>query len=195
MRRAKSSRKLGKLLFFIPVLALLVLVVFALVTYVAFESGTLTVVTYSSGRYSPSFQLHATVTVGATTETSPFNFSLSQGHYTVVFGQLTWYVTPPPRAITLTGGGTEYAVGTYNPIVRVVAITQDGFNSSSVSALHGVTPVVWKNEGSSSVTFEISGVTRIPLAPGQNYTKVFAAAGTFNFDIVNTSFKGTVSSV
>ncbi|MDG6901555.1 MAG: hypothetical protein JRM80_06295 [Nitrososphaerota archaeon] len=194
MVRSKSKR-FGRVIFFVPVVAVLALMVIGLMSIASITTGTLVLETMSSGRYSPSIQLHATVTVGSTVRTSPFNLTLSQGSYTVVYGALAWYVTPVPRSLFLPNGKTEYAVGTYSPILRGIAITPNGLNSTDITAEHGVTPVVWVNERSAVTVLVVSGVGRIPLNPYQNYTMVFPSQGSFFFDIFNTGLNGTIHSL
>jgi hypothetical protein len=186
---------MGRLLFFIPVIAVLVLVAFALVSVLFSASGTLVVEAMSSGRYSPSVQLHVVVSVGSSTGTTPFNFTLPQAEYTVVYGPINWYVTPPSRSLFVPNGKTTYANALYVPITRAITVTNGGFNSTFVTAMHGVTPVVWMNRGDAVVVVEVDTMGRIPLNPSQNYTTVFPYSGTFNFDILGTNFAGAVRSL
>jgi len=79
--------------------------------------------------------------------------------------------------------------------MKGIAMSQNGFNSSSVTALHGVTPVVWINVGTLPVSIEVSSGGRVLLNPSQNYTMVFSSSGTFSFDIPNSGFSGTVLSM
>lgn len=195
MRRTKSSKRLGKLLFFIPVMAISVLVVLGLVSSITSGSGTLVINAVSSGRYSPSVQLRVSATVGAVTQTTPFNLSLSQGEYVVVYGPKEWYATPPSRSVFLPNGRTEYAIAAYSPILRAIAITPNGFNSTSVTAMHGVTPVVWINQGNSVAVLEINNIRSVALNPSQNYTMVFSSAGTYGFAIFDTNYTGLVQSL
>ena len=191
--RARRFSKAGHLLFFAPIAAIAFLVVFGLLGAASTRDGTLVVEAVSSGRYAPSVPLHISATVEGKSADTPFNATLPQGYYTVTFGSAAWYLTPPPRSVSLRGGGTAYAVGTFDPVLKIVEITQTGFNSTSVSALHGVTPVVWINKGGSGVTLEIAPDTRIYLQPSQNYTTVFQAAGTYGFSVFNTDFVGSVN--
>lgn len=189
------SRRFGRIVFFVPIAVVLALVVIGLLSVTSITTGTLVVETISSDRYSPSIQLHASVSVGSTGRTSPFNLTLSQGSYTVVYGALPWYVTPVPRSLFLPNGRTEYAIGTYTPILRGIAITPNGLNSTDITAEHGVTPVVWINERSTVSVLVISDIGRIPLNPSQNYTMVFSSQGSFFFDIFNTGLNGTIHSL
>ena len=192
MSRVRRSKRLGRLAFFLPVVALIVLIIFGLVSYVSTQSGTLIVEAVSSGRYAPSIQLHAPVTIGASTGTTPANFTLAAGYYTVDYGVLAWYVTPSPRDVSLSGGKTQYAVGYYSPVLRVIGITGGGFNLTAATALHGVTPVIWVNLGGSVVTLDIGHLNRFSLYPSQNFTYVFPSSGTFHFDVFNTNFNGSI---
>lgn len=194
VNRPKRTRRLGRLAFFIPTIVILILVVVAFVTVLSVQSGTLVVYAESSGRYAPSVALRPTVTVGSVTRISPFNLTLSQGEYTVTYGPLEWYATPSARSIFVSNGRTQFAAGVYSPIIRTIAITQSGFNMTAVTAMHGVTPVVWLNEGGSSVVLEIHSLRYVTLNPSQNFTFVFPSGGTFSFDVPNTSFNGTVVS-
>jgi hypothetical protein len=194
MSRSKGSPRFGRIIFLIPVVVIVALVFFAIFDTGATQPGTLDVVAESSGRYSPSVQLHVSVAVGSTVETSPFNFSLSQGQYLVTYGPAEWYVTPPSRLVSVLSGRMQYAIGTYEPLIRAISINQTGFNATSITALHGVTPVVWINQGASRVILEIDSIGNIPLNPSQNYTTVLPSQGTYSFDIFNTRFGGTVTS-
>jgi hypothetical protein len=194
MSRAKSSRRTGRIIFFIPIVVVLAIVLLAFVSFLTVQSGTLEVMAQSSGRYSPSVSLHPYVSIGSTTQVAPFNLSLAQSQYTVVFGPLSWYKTPAPKTLVLSLGKTEFAVGVYSPIMRGIAVSQNGFNSSSVTALHGVTPIVWINVGTLPVSIEVSNGGRVLLNPSQNYTAIFSSTGTFSFDIPNSGFSGTVQS-
>jgi hypothetical protein len=138
--------------------------------------------------------MNVAVTVGSAQGTTPFNLSLSPGQYTVVYGAVSWFRTPPPRSVAVLGGVTAFALGTYTPIIKTVAITASGFNSTSVSALHGVTPVVWLNHGGSVAVLEIQNVGRFEIAPSQNTTMVFTSKGTFSFTVFGTNFEGYVLS-
>lgn len=186
---------MGKLIFFIPVVIVLAIVAFAFVSFLTVQTGTLIVRAESSGRYSPSVILHPEVSVGSTTQVAPFNLTLPQDQYTVVFGSLTWYETPPPRTLELSLGKTEFAVGVYSPIMKGISVTQNGFNTTNITALHGVTPVVWINVGGLPVSIEVSGGGRVLVNPSRNYTVVFSSTGTFTFSIPNTEFNGTVRSL
>jgi hypothetical protein len=143
----------------------MLIVVIGLVSNEASTTGVLVVEALSSGKYSPAVPLQVSATVGTVTHLTPFNITVGAGERTVVFGTLSWYLTPAPRSVVVVGGKTAYAVGIYLPIVRVITFNRDGFNSTAVTALHGVTPVIAPN-------------ARVYLQPSQNYTMVFKSAGT-----------------
>ena len=195
MRRTNRSRRVGRLLFFIPVIVVLAIVFLAFVSYLTVQTGTLVIRAQSSGRYSTSIALHPQVSIGSTTKVAPFNLTLPQSQYTVIFGPLAWYTTPAPRTMVLPLGKTAYAVGVYSPITRGIAVSQNGFNSSTVTALHGVTPVVWINAGTVPVTIEVSNVGSMILNPSENFTAIFSSSGAFSFDIPGSGLSGTVQSL
>ena len=192
--KSRGSKRAGKFFFLLPVVIVLALAIIGFVGVTGTPSGMLVVGAVTSGRYSPSVELHVSVTIGATTRTTPFNFSLPQGGYDVVYGKSSWYVTPPSRSVQVLSGKTQYAVAVYSPVVVAVDITANGFNSTSVSSLHGVTPVSWINRQGSPVVLVITGVDSVQLSPLQNYTTVFSGTGTFRFYIANTNFNGVVNS-
>jgi hypothetical protein len=139
--------------------------------------------------------LYAIASAGSITRITPFNVTLAQGNYAVDFGPLDWYITPHTKSIFAVGGKTQYVVGTYAPVVRVITMTLNGFNSTQITAMHAVTPVVWVNNGGRLVVLELESVGSIPIQPSANYTMVFPTAGTFNFDQYNTTATGFVQSI
>ena len=193
-KQGRRQKSLGKLAFFVPVVVIALVVVVGIIYSATTQTGTLIVVAYSSGRYSPQVALHPKVEVGAQTSTAPFNLTLPDGTYSVTYEPISWYTTPNSRTVTIVGGRTAYAVGVYSPVVRVISIGSNGFNSTSVTALHGVTPVVWVNDNSTFAVVDISSVGRIILEPSQNYTMIFPSAGAYLYEILNTGFSGTVTS-
>ena len=189
--RKRGRDRFGRLVFFIPILIVLLLVAFALWSGATGTSGVLMVRAQSAS--SASTSLPASVSVNGETSTVPFNLTLAQGSYVVTFNPLGWYTAPPPETVVVPAGKTSYAVGVYTPVERVVAISNDGFNQTSITALHGVTPVVWVNEAGSPVVLDVQGVKAVPLEAGQNYTQVFQSAGKFAYSIFNTSEQGRVT--
>ena len=92
----------------------------------------------------------------------------------------------------MSGGKAQYAIGFYSPVIKAIKTTEGGFNATAVTALHGVTPVIWVNMGTSVVTLQISGFNAFTLYPSQNFTYVFPGSGTFHYDIFNTNYNGSV---
>ena len=79
-------------------------------------------------------------------------------------------------------------------IKKVIGFSQNSFNSTSLTAVHGVTPVIWVNVSSQVVTLQSKFFGTIPVQPGRNASFVFQAAGTFNFWIFNDqSVAGTIT--
>jgi plastocyanin len=194
LKRGKKHSRLGGLVFFIPTVIILGIVAFGVFSYISTRSGTLEVEAMSSARYEPSVQLHPLVTVNGMSTKSPFNVTLPEGEYTVVFGNMSWYTTPASRSVVVSGGETQFAVGVYDPVVRVISMSSVGFNSTSVTAEHGLTPVIWVNVGENAFTLNIQGLARISLNPGENYTTIFSTQGTFSYSILNSGYNGTVQS-
>ena len=185
--RARTSSKAGRLLFFIPIAALAFLVVFGLLGASSTRDGTLVVEAVSSGRYAPPVPLHVSATVDGKSAGTPFNVTLPAGKYTVVYNSTRWFNTPDARPVVLAGGATGYAIGTYLPVVMSIGITQGGFNSTAVTALHSITPVVWVNLGAKAVELQIEGVGTVRIPPSLNFTHVFQSQGSFGFFLVNSS--------
>jgi hypothetical protein len=190
MKRTRTSRKLGILVFLIPVL-----VIAAGVSYVAIETyfvnrGTLEVQAISSGQGSGS--LNVTAKVAGFTGTTPFQRSLPQGTYTVLFESLKWYKSPTPISVSLFDGKTSFATGTYSPISVHVGLGPAGLNSTSVNALHGVTPVVWVNTSGESVVLRVDG-SSYDLFAGGTVTHVFTGAGTYVYTINGQQYQGIVN--
>jgi hypothetical protein len=192
LERKKARKRYGRIVFFIPTLVVLAVAAFGIISFISIQTGTIVVEAMSSGRYTTSVQLHPYVSVGGKTEQSPFNLTLPQGQYTVEFGQLSWYLTPGTRSVVVSGGKTQFAVAVYDPVVRVISISSAGFNSTSTTAEHGLTPVIWVNLSKEVFTLSIQGLAKIPLNPGENYTAVFPSQGTFSYSIPN--YDGNVNS-
>jgi len=184
---------MGTLLFLVPVIVILALILVAVISGSTTSSGVLVVTAQSS--FDSKVALHVSASVGGVTRTTPFNLSLDQGEYTVSFGALAWYSSPLARSITLTRSSTEFAIGVYKPITRVISITTQGFNQTDVSALHEVTPVVWINEMSSLVRLDIQGLSSVAIQPSENFTHVFVSAGTVSFTASSSTSTGYVTVV
>ncbi len=194
----KRRKLLGNLLFVLPLI-----VIIAISTYAFFEvsqPGTLKIITYAQDKYvgpGQPTQIGAPVTLYVNSNprqyTSPATLSLKQGDYTVTFGQLNWYFTPSSRDVSVQPGQTVYADGVYQVIPRIVQCSQTGFNSTEVSAMHGVTPVIWTNPTSDPIVLVGQPFNRVVLNAGQNFTLVFPGPGSYAYGILSTNYNGTVS--
>jgi plastocyanin len=179
--KKQASRRTRKLLFLLPILAVVALVAFAL--FLVPTQGTLDVYATSVDKYTGLRSMSVVATVGSQAFRTPANLTLSPGPYTVTFSEIKWYATPLPRQVEVSPGKTVDADGVYVPIVMKVQSSPSGFGSSSVQALHGVTPVVWIDNSASFVTLYIQPVGRVNLDPGQNYTHVFTDVGSFGYQL------------
>ncbi len=185
-RTGKYNPRIGKMIFFVPAAIIIILVVYAFVQLNA--PGTLIL----SAEDENQVQLQVHATVNGQTVTTPSKVSLSQGSYTVDFATITWYYPPASRSVVVTPGGTVYAVGVYQPAVKFVQVTPSGFNVTSITVLHGVTPVTWINPSSSLVTFSGGSFQQLRLEPGQSYTYVFPTTMTFEVNIGTTNETMTI---
>lgn len=192
MRKGKRKAPYANLIFWLPIVLVVVLVIFALTTLVLNQTSTVVIRAMTSGRYSPQVSLRASYTMGGVTGFTPSNQSVGQGEQTIVFGALPWYKTPSPLSFYLPGGKTYYATAVYSPILAGFAITSQGLNATKVTALHGVTPVVWLNQGSSVAILEFQDGSRALIPPSQNYTRVFSLPGDFTFGSLSGGLAGEV---
>jgi hypothetical protein len=176
--------KLGTLLFFVPIVLVLAFVVYAILGTVTFQNGTLVVRAQTTARYYPTQYLNVSVIVSGRSGVTPFSLTLAPGTYGVSFPPQRWYVSPQSKIVNVTGGGTSYVVGVFNPISVPVSVGQGKFNTTSVAVLHKATPLVWINPSSTYevITSDLTGNIVIP--PMQNYTYIFRSTGTFAFSFV-----------
>ena len=190
MRSSKrKDNRLGRLVFFIPLVVIVSFVVYGFFQLTA--PGTLKVEAIAHDQYvytgagGKSIQVSVTVegSSGGNTQsgTTPASFSLSSGTYTVTYGPIEWYTTPADKTVAVPNGKTVYADAVYDVIPSVISIAHSGFNSTEVSALHGVTPVIWVNTSGSDVVLNIQSIGNVALASGQNFTKVFQSVGSLSF--------------
>lgn len=154
-------------------------VIYAIVSATGSPNGTLVVEAQSSGRYSRVISLGVTASINGQKAATPATLTLSQGTYSVTFSAVPWYVTPPPRVVVVPATKTSYVVGTYNPIEEFVSVDGGGFNRTSLSVLHGVTPVVWINPSSVDQVLYSPPMGNVDIPPMQNFTYVFPQEGTF----------------
>jgi hypothetical protein len=192
VKRGKRARRWGRLAFFLPVIAVLAIVAFALLSNQGGQAGTLIVEAQSSSRYYPAVMLSATATVSSSKGTTPFNVSLTAGQHQVTYSSITGYYTPSPRTVTVEGGKTGYSIGVYDPIPKMISITPSGFNQTTISALHGITPVFWVNRSGTYQILQLQPVGKVELQAGQNFTYVFQQAGSFAFSLILSNASGSV---
>src|SRR5438445_467243 len=104
--RSKRRRRVGRLLFALPLLVLTAAIVYSYL--VSSQPATLVVEARDTHTLNPlAVQAH----VNGNSVTTPTSLSLAQGVYTVTFSQLQWYQTPGDRIISLSAGHTAYALG------------------------------------------------------------------------------------
>jgi hypothetical protein len=180
-RKSKYSSRLGKLFFIIPIVIIGSLVVYAFVELNA--PGTVIV----TAETTAGVELHVEATIDGKTGQTPWTLSLPQGNYIVNYTSVQWYYPPVSRDVGLLPGNTVYAAVAYSPIQRIIQVTPLGFNETTVTALHGVTPVNFTNPSSSTVSLEGSLISRLVIAPGQTYGYIFPSAGTYEFAVANTN--------
>jgi hypothetical protein len=192
LKRSRHSRRAGVLVFLLPVLVMVGAVSYlALQTYF-FSTGTLEVQAIASVQGSGPSPMNVTAKVSGVTGTTPFQRALPQGTYTVTFQSVKWFKTPDPISVSVFSGKTAFATGTYSPISVHVGLGQDGLNSTTVDALHGVTPVVWVNTSGQSVVLRVDG-NAYDLFAGGTTTHVFTSAGTYAYTINGQQFQGFVN--
>ncbi|MGA2663708.1 MAG: hypothetical protein ABSF83_02015 [Nitrososphaerales archaeon] len=179
-RRYNST--LGKLLFVVPALVIIALVGYAFI--LLNSPGTLVV---QAELAANGAQINVSAEVNGQSLTTPATISLPQGSYTADFGTIPWYYPPASRGVTITPGHTTYAVGSYEVKVQFVQVTPSGFNTTSVSVLHGLTPVTWKNPSNDLVTFQGGPFQQVRLDPGGSYTYVFPTTGTYVLNVGSTN--------
>jgi hypothetical protein len=61
----------------------------------------------------------APITVNGTARTAPVTLTVAAGSYTVVFGAVSGYTTPPQQIVSVTTGATRSVIGVYAPLAGV----------------------------------------------------------------------------
>jgi hypothetical protein len=186
--RAKRHRRSSTIVFLIPFLVIGVAIAYLTYSAAFASSGTLLVRAGSSHS-----QLQAGFTANGQRGQTPMNLTLNHGSYTVAFSPLPFYQTPSPLEVTVLSGKTTYAFGLYVPAPEGVAISGQSFNTTSITALHGVTPVTWVNNNASTVTLLGNDFPQVDILPGRSFTHVYASPGTFSFELQGSSTTGTVT--
>ena len=191
LMRKRGRDRFSRVLFILPLTLILLAVLYQVFSYYTVQQGTLIVNTQTSDRYYPAVLLNATVSVAGRVGTAPMHLSLDQGPYTVTFSPIRWFHTPNDRQIVVLSGRTAYALGVYSPVIQPIEISENGFNITKISGMHGVTPVVWINRSGNFVVLVGDVFDRRIISPGQNFTMVYPEAGTYRFSIFGTSNDGT----
>ena len=184
---------MGVALFMIPIVAIGLVVAYQFLTFSLNSTGTIIVTAQAGGKFAAPSPLKVPVVVAGRIEMTPLNLTLPQGEYSVGFGRIPWYNSPDNRTITVAGGKTAYAVGVYVPIVKGVEINAKGFNVTSLTAYHGVTPVTWVNHNATYAVLQITGLDNVIIATGQNFTYVFPSAGQYGYQLFSAQSKGIVN--
>lgn len=184
-----KSKRLGRVAFFLP---LVVMVVLAGYFWASLNTGSgVVVVKATGGSAQHPVSLTVAVSIQGSSHVTPFNLTLPAGAYILGFQTMPWYHPPYDRSVTVLSGKTAYVLEVYQPIATVVAIGPAGPNSTVVNAEHGVTPVVWMNNGSGPLEL-ISTQFGAQLSPGGNYTTTFQSSGTFQVDVMPGDYVVTV---
>lgn len=187
MKNRKKRGKFGTLLFALPIAVFVLVIAYQLISETYFNSGTLVVAAQSSGKYGPVVGLNVSVSVESRGGTTPITLSLVQGTYMVIFPSVQWYSTPESRSVGVVAGRTAYVLGVYDPIVKGVSIEGSQFNGTTVSAKHGVTPLVLINKMSGYAVLMGAPDGTIIIQPARNYTHVFQSTGTYMLTLFGTS--------
>jgi hypothetical protein len=187
LKGRKRGDRYGTLVFLIPVVLIVALVAYAVFDATLSQDGTLVVRAQTSAKFYPAEYLNVTVSVAGRSGTTPFTVSLPQGTYTVTFPSQRWFDTPASRTINVTARGDSFAVGIYDPIPVTVSVNQTKFNTTAISVLHKVTPVIWVNPTNDYSVISSSLTGPIVIAPMQNYTYVFQESGTYSFSITGSA--------
>jgi len=187
MKGRRKRGRFGTLLFVLPIVIIAFIVAYQLFSATYFNSGTLVVEAQSSGRYYQAVGLNVSVRVDTRGGTTPLLLSLTQGTYTVVFSTIQWYSTPSPRSVGVLAGKTSYALGVYDPVLKVVSIEGSQFNATTVSVRHGVTPLVLINKMSGFAVVQGLPTGTIIIQSAKNFTHVFQNAGTYSLTLFGTS--------
>jgi hypothetical protein len=184
--RGRYNSRIGKLVFILPAIIIIILVVYA---YVQLNSPGTLIVRAESKSGSP---FSVVATVNGKTGTTPFTLTLAQGNYQVTFPSLTWYYPAQPHDVTVLPGTTVYAVAVYDPIGKVIQVNPSGFNSTTVTALHGVTQVNFTNPSGSVVTVQGAPFGNVALNPGQTLSSTYQVAGTYRYTFLSGNQTVTV---
>jgi hypothetical protein len=172
---------MGRVIFLIPIVAVILLFAFGIFSLASRGTGTLVVEAQVSGGAVSKF-VAVSATVSGMTHDTPFNITVSPGGYTVTYSPLKWYYTPTPRQVIVEGGKIAYSVGLYVPVPVEIVVSQSGPNSTALTVEHGVTPIIWVNNSDQTIEVESTAFSHAILAGG-NYTSVVTKAGPLTVSI------------
>jgi hypothetical protein len=187
LKGRKRSDRFGTLLFVIPVVLVVALAAYAVFNATLSQDGVLIVRAQTSSNYYPAEYLNVAVSVAGKSGTTPFNITLPQGTYTVTFPSQRWFTPPASRTINVTARGDSFVVGVYDPIPVTISVNETKFNTTAISVLHKVTPVIWVNPTPQYDVISSTLTGRIIIAPMQNYTYVFQESGSYSFSIIGSA--------
>lgn len=183
--KKRTRQRLGALLFFIPVVAILALFVTGNALNSQQSTGTLIIEAQSTYANDSRF-INVLATVNGVTHMTPYNTTITPGTYTITYSSLKWYYPPESRTVSVPGGTRTWAVGTFKPIPSVVSVTQTGFNETTLKAGSGITPVVWVNQSSQPLEIESSTFTHV-IPAESSFFHVFRASGNYTIFLAGTS--------
>lgn len=189
----RTQRRLGNLLFFLPIIVIGSLIVYAFIEISA--PGKMEVTALGHDPYVSSLAVRQGTSITASfyvqdstgknisSGSTPAILSLGSGTYTVTFIPQKWYTTPTDETLQVSSSTTVYSVGVYQVIPLGISVTPGGFNSTKVTALQGVTPVIWINTSGSLVLLHLESIGTVPLDAGQNYTMIFQQIGPVSYSL------------
>jgi hypothetical protein len=182
-----KRRKRGNFVFFIPIIVVGSLILFAYLHALATknpELGVLVVRAQVQKSYAGSNQtldIQVTFTLNGKTYTTPENLSLPAGNYSVIFQEKKGFQKPQSCTISIVPGYTTYCIASYIPIPQVINIFNGRFDQNKVFAYSGITSIIWVNKSGNSTVLYIEPIGRIILLPNQQFSYVFESDGIYYF--------------
>lgn len=190
------GRKIGVLLFLLPVVVLGSVVVYSyILTTTAPVNGTLVVksivYTNSLGE-NKSLELKAVFFFQGKAYTAPRNFSLLAGTYSVTFQQIEGLYQASQCTVTVIPGKTAYCIGSYKAMPKTIQFTGNEFVPNETSAYANITPVIWINNSKNNSVFYLQSYGKVILLPGQSFSYIFNSSGIFSFYSVFSKIGGEI---
>jgi plastocyanin len=186
--------KLGTLLFFIPIILIGGIVIYAYASLIIPQPrfGTIILKAQVSIKDSQQKEIHVYASIAGETYLTPANVSMPPGKYSISFQQVDGLKSPEGCNIDVVAGKTLYCVGEYTPIQAVVNVYSNYFEPSKVYAYSNITPVVWVNKNQNYTVLIIQPLGRIVIPPNQNFTYTYNDAGTYGFYYLFSTGHGEV---